>query len=685
MTEYTQDNNPLLYVSNLPNAAPPFDKIEESHYLPAVKSAIAMARENIAKIRDNPEPPTFENTVVALEVASEMLGYVQSIFYNQLSAAGTDALNDLAEKIGPLTSNFSSDILHDAALFARVQDLYDRRETLGLSEEGMMLLTESHEGFIRGGAALGEEGKATLRDISEKMSVLGPKFMDNAKKAQEAFELILTDPADISGLPDSITDAAKEDAKEHGHENAWRITLDFPIMIPFLQFADNRALREKVARAYADCAWQDDFDNTENIKQTLTLRDARAKLLGYENHAAFVLERRMAETAENVMTFVNRLKDGYRPAAKQDLDDLKAFAKERDGLDDFKPWDVAYYSEKLKEARFHYSSEDLRPYFPLDQVLDGALGHFAKLFGLRFEKSNAYPVWHKDVVAFDIHDERSDQFIGTLYGDFHPRTGKKNGAWMTSYREQGLFAGEIRRPVVAIVCNFAKPSADRPSLLTLSDVETLFHELGHAFHALLSDVTYASLAGTNVRWDFVELPSQVQENWVFEKETLLTFARHYKTGEPMPDDLYDKMLKAKNFMVGWAGLRQMTFATLDMRYHTTPPADIDDIAAFEDNAIKDIALFPRYAGPMSTTFSHIFAGGYSAGYYSYKWAEVLDADAFEAFKEAGLYDRETAERYKSEILTRGGTRHPAELYRNFRGRDADPDALLRREGLKKAS
>lgn len=674
----------LLELSPLPNHAPPFDKIEPGDYKPAIEKAIEEARANVAAIKNNPDAPDFENTIVALESASETLGTVSGIFYNQLSAVGGDELQALAELIGPISAQFSNDVILDADLFARVRAVYESRDTLNLSPEQAMLLEDTYKGFVRGGALLDDTKQARLREISQEMSVLGPQFMNNAKKSMELFELRITDKADLSGLPENAIEAAAQAAEEKGYKGEWLFTLDMPSYIPFIQFADNRILREKIWRAMSTRAWSADgkaeFDNQENNKKIAKLRHERAQIMGYKTHAHFVLEERMAEVPETVQDFLTKLKDAYKPAALRDFDTLKSFAA-GSGLNDLKPWDVGYYSEKLKQSLFAFSSEDLRPYFPLDNVLKGCFTHFTKLFNLAFKPAPHYPVWHEDVKAFDVTDETNGSFVGTFYCDFHPRSGKKDGAWMTSYRDQGAFAGKVQRPVIAIVCNFTKPTKDTPSLLTHDEVLTLFHEMGHAIHGLLSRVTYRSLAGTNVKWDFVELPSQVQENWCYEKETLDLFAAHYHTGEKIPQALIDKLLAAKNFMGGMAGLRQVGLATLDMAWHAADPSHIQDVTAFEDEVLRDIALFPRYAGPTSTSFSHIFAGGYSAGYYSYKWAEVLDADTFEYFLEKGLYDRKTAEAYKNEILAKGGSEHPKVLYRKFRGRDADPNALLRREGL----
>ncbi len=675
--------NPLLQKSSLPNQAPAFDKVQTEHYMPAVEEGIALARKNIDAIKNNKDAPTFENTLVALETASETLGQATSVFYNQLSAVGGDDLHALAGKIGPISANFSSDIILDADLFKRVKAVYDQMDKLDLTPEQKTLLDDTYRGFKRGGALLDETKKKRFREIQEKLSVLNPAFMQNTIKSAEAFEMIIENKDDLSGLPDSAIDAAAHAAEEKGHKGKWLFTLDFPSFGPFLQYADNRALREKIWRAYGSRAYGDAFDNCSNILEIVALKHERANLLGYATHAHYVLEERMAKTPETVFAFLEKMKLAYKPAALRDLEMLKDFAAKEHGMSDIQPWDIGYYSEKLKQKLFQFTSEDFRPYLQLDKVLDGCFDHFSKLFGLKFVETDKYPVWHKDVKTFEVFKTEDNSFVGTLYGDFFPRTGKNQGAWKTSYREQGLFHGNIERPVIAIVCNFTKPTPDRPSLLTHDEVTTLFHEMGHATHALVSDVTYRSLSGTSVLWDFVELPSQLQENWCYEKDMLDTFAVHYQTGEKIPADLIRKLRESMNFMVGWAGLRQTGLGLLDMAWHSTDPSNIKDVTTFEDSALKETALFPRMAGPTSTSFGHIFAGGYSAGYYSYKWAEVLDADTFELFLEKGLYDQSVAKAYRDLVLARGGSEHPSILYRRFRGRDADPQALLRREGLAK--
>lgn len=673
-------DNPLLAPSPLKNHAPRFDLIKEEHYRPAIDAGIAEARANIDKIIANPETPNFENTIVALESASELLGTVSGIFYNQLSAAGTDGLQKIAEEIGPIQANFSSDIILNEKLFARVKAVYDDIDNQTKKPEERTLLTDTYKNFARGGALLNAEKKAQLRKINEDMSTLSPVFSNNVKKSSEKFELVIDNEKDLSGVPEMAIEGAKLAAEERSVSGKWIFTLDFPSYFPFVTYADSSPLREKMWRAYSHQAFGDEYDNTETIFKIVNLRYQRAKLLGYEHHADYTLERRMAEKTDRVENFLKNMKDRYKPAAQNDLNELRAFATSK-GHDDIKPWDISYFSEKLQEEKYKFSSEDLRPYFPLDRVLKGTFEHFRKLFGLQFTLNKDYPVWHTDVTAYDVEDERTGRFIGTMYADFYPRKGKKPGAWMTAYREQGLYKGNIERPVTAFVCNFTKPTKDKPSLLTFDEVLTIFHEMGHVTHGLLSEATYGSMASPNVLWDFVELPSQLQENWLYEPEVLNSFAAHYETGEKIPADLIEKLRASKNFMAGWSGLRQTGLATLDMAWHTTDPTKITDLLKFEDETMEDLRLFPRLGGPTSTAYSHVFSGGYSAGYYSYKWAEVLDADAFEVFLEKGLYDQVTADIYKREILSKGNIEHPLILYKAFRGRDADPEALLRREGL----
>lgn len=675
-------DNILLKDFDTPYQTPPFDKIKPEFFVPAIKEYIEEARSNIDAIKNNAEEPTFENTIEALESCSENLDKVTSAFYTLLSVIGGDEYNTLAGEIGPLTADFGSDIMLDPDLFKRVKAVYDKREERKYEEVEKTLLEDTYDGFVRSGALLEDTAKARLREINAESSTLSPQFSENVIKSSEKFELKITDESELKGVPETAIEGAKHEAEERGYENTWVFTLDFPSFIPFMTYAENRSLREKMWRAFSVRAFGDEFDNTFLIQRILELRHERVKLLGYQTYADFVLEDRMVKKTKDVIGFLDTLFKTYKPAAETDLKKLREFAQKHDGLEELKPWDVGYYSEKLKENLFEFSEEDLRVYFPLDRVLDGTFQHFQKLFNLDFKVNENVPSWHEDVKAYEVRDQETGDLFGILYADMYVRKNKRSGAWKASLRDHGQFHGEPLPAVMEIVCNFSKPTPKRPSLLSHNDVLTLFHEMGHAIHALLGRTKYQSTSGTNVLWDFVELPSQVQENWLYESETLNMVSGHYQTGEKIPADLIEKMRKAKTFMSGWTGLRQLTYCYMDMAYHTQKDApQAENIQTFEKQATEKCRLFKDYGGCSSTSFGHIFAGGYSAGYYSYKWAEVLDADTFELFLENGLYDRTTALRYRHEILEKGGSEDPAILYRRFRGRDADPKALLRREGL----
>ncbi|HEY0902199.1 MAG TPA: M3 family metallopeptidase [Micavibrio sp.] len=683
--------NPLLTPSTLPNQAPAFDLFKDEHFAPAIEQGLKEAQADLDAIKNNPAAPDFENTIVALESLGETLGHVMEILGNQISAAGTPSLVEIKQQYAPKLAEFYSSLAMDDALFARIKTVWDQNhDSPLLTVEQRTLLKNTYDGFRRSGALLTPAEKERMKDINMAASTLGTQFNENIKNSMEAFSLIIDNEADLAGLPEDVIAAAKARAEKKNLPHQWLFTLDYPSYGPFVTYADNRALREKIWRAFGTRAWKDQFDNQGTIKQIISLSYESAKLLGYASPAHFILEDRMSEKPETVFDFLNKLKVAYKPAAQRDLDALKEFAATQNGphkkQTEIMPWDIAYYAEKMKEFVFGFSSENLRPYFPLDTVLSGCFEHFSRQFGVTFTANDAYPVYAEDVKAFDVTDTRTGAFIGTFYADFFPRTGKKPGAWMTGYRSQGLYKGKIERPIIAIVCNFTEPLPDKPSLLTHDEVTTLFHEMGHAMHGLLSNVTYRSLASPNVKWDFVELPSQVQENWAYTRETLDLISGHWQTGENIPDDLFEKLNKSKNFMVASMGLRQVNLGLLDMTWYTTSPQDIEsqygfDVFKFEEEVTKDTRLFPMLAGPTSTSFSHIFGGGYASGYNSYKWAEVLDADAFYFMTENAIYDEERLMRYRREILERGGTEHPAILYRNFRGDDADPDALLKREGL----
>jgi len=684
-TTQKNDKNPFVKAFannswNTPDNAIPFDQLHLNDYIPAVQAGIETARANIAKVKNNPAAADFKNTIVALEEAAEMMEAATGVYFNLFSAEASTEMQALAKEISPIGAAFSSEVNLDADLFARVNVVYSQMAKLGLNSEDKMLLEKTYRGFTRNGALLNSQDKEKLRQIDQELSVLGPQFSEHVLKATNLFEMLLTDKKDLAGLPESAVESAAADAKQK-NKTGWLFTLQAPSFIPFMQYSTRSDLREKLWRAYSSRALEGDTSNKKIIMDMIRLRTERAQLLGYKNHAAITLTERMAETPERVFTFLNQLLDVVQPAAVKDVAELRDFAQKLDGTKEVKPWDVAYYSEKLREEKFKFSDEELRPYFQLENVVQGVFAHAQKLYGLQFKKRTDIPLYHPDVNAYEVVDAKN-QYIGLFYTDFFPRETKKSGAWMTEFRGQGQFMGEVRRPHVSIVCNFTKPTLSKPSLLTYDEVKTLFHEFGHALHGLLSNVHHRSLSGPNVYWDFVELPSQVMENWVGEKEGLDVFAKHFETGAPIPADLVQKIRDANTFQAGYGALRQLTFAILDMAWHTADPQGIQDVTAFELQATARTRLFEYVPGTgVSTSFSHIFAGGYSAGYYSYKWAEVLDADAFEYFKEKGIFNAEVAAKFRENILSKGGTEHPMELYKKFRGREPDPNALLRRDGL----
>lgn len=667
-----------------PDEAIPFPIIKTEHYLPAIHESLRIARQNLETLKNNTDPATFENTMVALEDCSEMFELVNTVFSNLLSAEGPPEHHALAKDISPLAAAFSNDITLDPLIFGRVDEVYKNREKLGLNPEQKQLVEKYFKNFVRNGANLPPEKKEQLKKIDQELSVLAPKFSENVLKATNSFELWITDKKDLEGLPEATIEAAALDAmnKNKNKSGQWLFTLQGPSFIPFMQYSTKRHLREKIWRAYNSRALVGENSNQEIVLKTVRLKNERAKLLGFKTHADFVLQERMAETPAQVFTFLDKLLKASKKAAENDVQELRDFALKTEGLKDLSPWDFAYYTEKLKTEKYAFNEEDLRPYFKLENVIQGVFDSAKKLYGLTFERRNDIPVYHPDVEVFQVRDAQSKDEVGLFYADFFPRETKSGGAWMTNYRDQGLWKGSVVRPQVSIVCNFTKPTPTKPSLLTYDEVRTLYHEFGHALHSLLSKCTYRSLSGTNVYWDFVELPSQIMENWVTEKEGLDLFAKHYETGEKIPADLVEKLLRSQKFQAGYACLRQVSFAMMDMLWHTEDPSTIKDVDQFEQKTMANTRVFPFVPGTnMSCAFSHIFAGGYSAGYYSYKWAEVLDADAFEYFKEKGIFSAEVARAFKENILSRGGTEHPMKLYKKFRGREPDPQALLRRDGL----
>jgi len=675
--------NPLLHHSDLKDGAIPFNKITLDHYLPALKIAIEMGKKDIAQITQNSAEPDFFNTIEALETAGEWSDRIVGLYANLESSHADEEFHKLAQEIYPQATGFSSDILLDGSLFQRVKEIYNKKSEFELSQEQKQLLERTYKNFVRNGALLNEKQKESLRKIDQELSILSPKFAENVLKATNAFELWITQKEDLEGLPESALEAAHAMATEKGRSDSWLFTLQAPSLIPFLTYAKNRPLREKFWKAYNSRALTGEFSNQSLIKKIVELRHQRAQLLGYPTHAAFVLEERMAKNPATVDSFVHNLIGPVKKAALKDLEETLAFAKAMDGLTEIQPWDWGYYSEKLKQQKFNFHEEEFRPYFQLEKVIDGVFELARRLFGLTFIETTELPVYHEEVRVFEVFEENTRKYVGLLYTDFFPRKTKRGGAWMTNFREQGLLFGKVQRPHVSIVCNFTKPTPTKPSLLTLDEVHTLFHEFGHALHGILSECRYRSLAGTNVFWDFVELPSQLMENWVSEKECLDLFACHYETQQPIPREMIERLRRASQFQAGWMGLRQMQFAILDMKWHSTDPAQIpEDVDAFEMVATSETRLLPKIPGSnISCSFSHIFAGGYSAGYYSYKWAEVLDADAFEFFKEKGLFNPEVGKNLKENILQKGGTEHPMDLYKKFRGREPDTNALLRRDGL----
>ncbi len=661
----------------------PFSELKNEHFKPAIIKAIEMAREEINTITSSSEEPTFENTIEALEFSGEKLDRVTSIFFNLNSAETNPEIQKIAQEVSPLLSEFRNDIILNKDLFRRIKSVYEQRETLDLNTEQSTLLDKKYKAFSRNGANLPEEKQKALREIDKELSSLSLKFGENVLAETNNFELHLTDEQDLAGLPESFKDEAHSVAESKNKEG-WVFTLEYPSYLPFMKYVDNRELRKKMALAFGSKAFHNDqFDNQENVLKIAKLRHTRANLLGFKTHAHFVLEERMAETPEKVNDFLEELLEKAKPAAEREFRELENFAQERDGIDKLQKWDAAYYGEKLKQKLFNLDDEKLKPYFQLENVINGVFTVAHKLYGLSFTEVFDVDKYHADVKTYRVTDDEQNE-IALFYADFHPRPGKRDGAWMTGYKSQLIRNNKNERPHISIVCNFTKPSKKEPSLLTFNEVTTLFHEFGHALHGMLADTTYPSLSGANVYWDFVELPSQMLENWCYEKEALQLFAKHYQTGEVIPMELIKKIKESANFHEGMATVRQLSFGMLDLSWHAIDPSGVTDVKAHEDEAFEPTRLYPDVPeNCMSTAFSHIFQGGYSSGYYSYKWAEVLDADAFEYFQENGIFSREIADKFRNIILSQGGTEHPMTLYKRFRGKEPKPDALLKRAGLLK--
>lgn len=679
--QQAEQNNPLLSDFDTPFGVPPFDRIKTEHYMPAFDQTIAEARAEIDEIINNPAAPTFENTIVAMERSGKRLGDVASVFFVLNSAETSKEMQDIALEVSPKLTEFDNDIQLNPVLFERVKAVYDQRETLDLTPEQSMLLKDSYLGFIRRGAGLNDQDKETYRSISSELSNLGLQFGQNALAANNAFTLHLTEESDLSGLPAMIIEAAAEEAKAKELEG-WVITLDAPSMIPFMQYSDRRDLREQLWRAYNSRSFGGEHDNTEILKRIANLRLELANLLGYPSYADYALERRMAGSSQRVNEFLDELQSKAMPYARKDYAMINAYAQSQGLADEVMPWDWSFYQNKYKTEHYDLSDEMLRPYFQLEKVEKGVFLLANKLYGLEFKENKSLPVYHPDVKGFEVYDDQG-KFMSILYIDYFPRESKRTGAWMTSFRDQYTENGEEVRPVISLVCNFTKPTKDTPSLLTFDEASTLLHEFGHALHGMLAEGNYASTTGTSVYRDFVELPSQIMENWLTQKDFLDLWAEHYQTGETIPQELVDKIIATEQYLSGYLNAGQLSYGLLDMGWHSITSPVTEDVVSFERRARSQAQVMPLVDGTATSPgFSHIFAGGYAAGYYGYKWAEVLDADAFAYFLEKGIFDQEVAGLFREHILSKGGSESPEVLYERFRGRAATTDAFFERAGLK---
>ena len=673
--------NPLLATYHTPYHTAPFHLIKTEHYEPAILKGMEMHNEEIEAIINNPEQPTFHNTIVALERSGATLDRTATIFGNLLSAETSDELQAIAQRVMPQLSEHSNNISLNEKLFARIKAVYDSAESTQLNQEDRVLLDKTYDGFIRNGANLPEADKERFRQISSELSVLTLQFSQNNLNETNSYELPLT-LEQLDGIPESVIEAYAQTAKEKDKEG-YVVTLHAPSFVPFMKYSRNRELRKQLYMAYnTQCIKDNENNNTEIVKKLVNLRLERAQLLGFQTAADYVLTKRMAENSLNVYQLLNQLLEAYTPTAHKEVAEVVALAKELEDEDfELMPWDWAYYSEKLKEKRFNLNEEELRPYFELGKVIEGVFGLATRLYGITFKKNEEIPVYHPDVETYEVYDE-DQELLAILYTDFHPRTSKRSGAWMTSFKEQWKDENGNSRPHVSITMNFTKPSANKPALLTFSEVNTFLHEFGHALHGMFANTTYQSLSGTNVYWDFVELPSQIMENFAIEKEFLNTFAKHYQTNEPIPAEMIQRIVDASNFNVAYACLRQLSFGLLDMAWYTRTEPFEGDVRTYEKEAWAKTQLLPNVPEAcMTVQFSHIMAGGYSAGYYSYKWAEVLDADAFSLFKEKGIFNKEVANSFRKHVLSKGGTEHPMTLYKRFRGQSPDIQALLKRNGI----
>ena len=677
-----ENQNPFLSEYHTPHQTVPFHLIRTEHFEPAILQGMEEHDREIADIIANPDEPTFENTIEALELSGERLDRVTTVFGNLLSAETNDDMQAIAERIMPKLSEHSNNITLNEQLFARIKHVYQHTDKDSLSTEQQMLLQNTYDGFIRSGANLTEEQKERFRQISAEMSVLTLNFSQNNLKETNAYELQL-DESQLGGLPESTLEAYAQTAREKGKEGHI-VTLHAPSFVPFMKYSTERGLRQQLYMAYnTQCMKDNEHNNEEIVKKLVNLRLERAQLLGFQTAADFVLTRRMAENSANVYRLLDQLLEAYTPTALREVEEVKALARETEGEDfELMPWDWAFYSEKLKQKKFDLDEEALRPYFELNNVIQGVFGLATRLYGIAFAENKNVSTYHEDVKAYDVTDQ-DGTFLAVLYADFHPRAGKRSGAWMTSYKEQWKDAqGNNSRPHISVVMNFTKPTADKPALLSFGEVNTFLHEFGHALHGILADTRYRSLSGTNVYWDFVELPSQIMENFAIEKDFLNTFAKHYQTGETIPEDLVQRIVDAANFNVAYACLRQLSFGYLDMAWYTRTTPFEGDVRTYEKQAWAKAQVLPSVEETcMTVQFSHIMSGGYSAGYYSYKWAEVLDADAFALFQEKGIFNPEVANSFRTHVLSKGGTEHPMTLYKRFRGQEPGIGALLKRNGI----
>ena len=675
--------NPLLKESSAPFGAPEFDKIKNEHYLPAFEAGIAEAKAEIDAIVANQEEPTFENTIEAMEVSGQTLNNVAGIFFNLMEANTNDQMQEIAEKVSPMLTEYSMYVSLNADLFQRVKAVYEKKDELGLAPDQMKLLEDNYKSFVRGGANLSDEEKALYSKWSEELSLITLQFSKNVLAATNAYVLNITDSTQLGGLPEFVKTMAAETAAEKGLEG-WAFTLDAPSYSPFLKYSTERDLRKQIWTAYNTRAIGGENDNTEIVKKIVDLRIKIANILGYETYADYALEERMAKNKLTVNEFIKNLLEPSMEFAKKDVADVYAFAK-KNGFEDsqLQSWDFSYWSEKYQQAEYSLSAEELKPYFQLESCIDAVLGLATRLYGITFKELDNVPVYHPDVKVYEVNDA-DGRHLALFYADFFPRASKRGGAWMTEFRGQSIRNGVEYRPFISTVMNFTKPTADAPALITHDELVTFLHEFGHALHGIFAEGRYGSLTGTNVSRDFVELPSQIMENWAFEPEYLNSFAKHYQTGEPIPAELIEKVVAAKNYLAGYAQVRQLHFGYLDMAWHSLTELPAESAVEFEQKVLAPYAVMPAVEGvAFSTSFSHIFSGGYSAGYYSYKWAEVLEADAFSLFKEKGIFNTEVSNSFRKNILSMGGTEDEAVIYRNFRGHDPEPQALMEKLGLTK--